>query len=231
MDRNNAALPPLNRQQARDYLARAQAGDQAARELLVRHNLLLVRKIAARFAGADQMEDLFQVGCIGLLKAIADFDLSRDTSFSTYAVPRIMGEIRMYLRDNNPVKISRDILRKSAQVKKCRRKLEQDMGREPTVTEVAVALDLDVEEVAAAESAVEAPADLTEVSATESLDEVKVALKEVIGRLEFRERQVITLRFFRDMSQTEVSKKMGISQGHVSRIERNVLDKLRTAMG
>lgn len=231
MDRNNAALPPLEREQARAYLARAQAGDQAARELLVRHNLLLVKKIAARFAGADQMDDLYQVGCIGLLKAISDFDLARDTSFSTYAVPRIMGEIRMYLRDNNPVKLSRDILRTSALVKKCRRKLEQDYGREPSVSEVAAALNLNVEEVAAAETAVEAPADLMEVNATESMDEMRVALKEVIGRLDQRERQVITLRFFRDLSQTEVSEKLGISQGHVSRIERGVLEKLRTAMG
>lgn len=231
MERINAALPPLDYDQAREYLARAQAGDQAARELLVRHNLLLVRKIAARFAGADPMDDLYQVGCIGLLKAIADFDLSRNTSFSTYAVPRIMGEIRMYLRDNNHIKVSRDVLKKSAQVKKCRRKLEQELGREPSVSEVAASLHLGIEEVAAAESAVAAPADLTEVDATESMDEVRVTLKEIIGRLELRERQVITLRFFRDMSQMEVANKLGISQGHVSRIERGVLDKLRSAMG
>lgn len=230
MERLNA-LPPLEREQARELLAMAQAGSTDARELLVRHNLLLVRKVAARFSGVEQMDDLFQVGSIGLLKAIDDFDLSRDVSFSTYAVPRIMGEIRMYLRDNNHVKVSRDILRISAQVKRCRRKLEQDLGREPTVGEVAAALNLGVEEVAAAETAVEAPADLTEVDATESMDDVRVALKEVIGRLELRERQVITLRFFQDMSQSEVSKKLGISQGHVSRIERAVLEKLRTAMG
>jgi len=231
MERINAALPPLEQGQARILLARAQDGDQAARELMVRHNLLLVKKIAGRFAGVDQMDDIFQVGCIGLLKAILNFDLSRNTSFSTYAVPRILGEIRMYLRENNFIKVSRTVLRTSTLIKKCRRKLEQELGREPTVSEVAEALNLEIEEVAAAETAVEPVADLSEVNATESMDDMKVALKEVIGCLEPRERQVITLRFFRDMSQTEVSVKLGISQGHVSRIERGVLEKLRTAMG
>jgi len=231
MEKTNPALPPLDTQEARSLLARAQEGDQGARELLVRHNMLLVRKIAARFSGAEAGEDLFQVGCIGLLKAIDAFDLTRDIAFSTYAVPKIMGEIRMYLRDNNPVKVSREVLRRSGLVKKCRRALEQKLGREPSVSEVAKELNLGVEEVAAAETAVERPADLSEVNATESMDEVRVALKEVISRLELRERQVITLRFFQDLSQQEVAEKMGISQGHVSRIERNVLDKLRIAMG
>lgn len=220
MERIKDALPPLEREEARALLVKAQAGDQGARELLVKHNLLLVKKIAARFSGVEQMDDLFQVGCIGLLKAISDFDLARDTSFSTYAVPRIMGEIKMYLRDNNYIKISRDVLRVSALVKKCRRKLEQEFGREPSVSEVAAALNLGIEEVAAAETAVSAPTDITEVNATETMDDVRVALKEMIGRMELRERQVITLRFFQDLSQAEVSKKLGISQGHVSRIER-----------
>jgi len=104
------------------------------------------------------------------------------------------------------------------------------VGREPSVSEVAAALNLGIEEVAAAETAVSAPTDITEVNATETMDDVRVALKEMIGRMELRERQVITLRFFQDLSQAEVSKKLGISQGHVSRIERGVLEKLRTAM-
>ena len=231
MERINAALPPLDQKLAREYLAKAQAGDMAARELLVRHNLLLVKKVAARFAGADSMEDLFQVGCMGLLKAVDNFDLTRDTSFSTYAVPRIMGEIRMYLRDNNPVKVSRDLVRLSGLVKQCRRSLEQELGREPSVGEVAAQLNLGVEEVAAAETALAPPADISEVDAAELMDEMRIALKEIIGRLELRERQVITLRFFRDMSQQQTAEKMGISQGQVSRIEREVLSKLRTAMG
>lgn len=226
------SLPPLDKEQARELLTRAQDGDAKARELLVQHNLLLVKKVAVRFAGVDQMDDLFQVGSIGLLKAIDDFDLTRDVSFSTYAVPKIMGEIRMYLRDNNHVKISRDVIRTSSLIKKCRRKLEQDLGREPTVSEVAAVLNLAVEEVAAAETAVAAPVDFSQVEANarETMDDIRVALKEVIGRLELRERQVITLRFFQDMSQSDVARKLGISQGHVSRIERTVLEKLRTAM-
>jgi len=231
MERINAALPPLDQKLAREYLAKAQAGDTAARELLVRHNLLLVKKVAARFVGADSMEDLFQVGCMGLLKAVDNFDLTRDTSFSTYAVPRIMGEIRMYLRDNNPVKVSRDMVRLSGAVKQCRRSLEQELGREPSVGEVAAQLNLGIEEVAAAETALAPPADISEVDAAELMDEMRIALKEIIGHLELRERQVITLRYFRDMSQQQTAEKMGVSQGQVSRIEREVLIKLRTAMG
>jgi RNA polymerase sporulation-specific sigma factor len=231
MKRSSGALPPLERDEARALLAAAKAGDQAARELLVRHNLFLVQKLSARFAGVEQMDDLFQVGCIGLLKAIDNFDLSRETSFATYAVPRILGEIRMYLRDNTYVKVSRDVLRTSALVKRCRRQLEQELGRAPVVSEVAAALNLKVEEVAAAETAVQPPMDLAEVNAAESIDDLRVVLKEVISRLEPRERQVITLRFFQDLSQTEVAEKLGISQGHVSRIEKGVLDKLRSAMG
>ncbi len=231
MERINGALPPLEQKLAREYLAKAQAGDQGARELLVRHNLLLVKKVAARFTGADSMDDLFQVGCIGLLKAVDNFDLSRDTSFSTYAVPRIIGEIRMYLRDNKPVKVSRDLVRIASLVKNCRRSLEQELGREPSVGEVAAQLNLGVEEVAAAETALAPPADLSEADSAQLMDEMRIALKEVIGRLELRERQVITLRFFQDMSQQQVADKLGISQGHVSRIEREVLIKLKTAMG
>lgn len=231
MERINGALPPLEQKLAREYLARAQAGDLEARDLLVRHNLLLVKKVAARFTGADTMEDLFQVGCIGLLKAVDNFDLSRDTSFSTYAVPRILGEIRMYLRDNKPVKVNRDLVRVSGLVKSCRRNLEQQLGREPSISEVAAQLQLSVEEVAAAETALAPMADISEVDAPQHMDDMRIALKEVIGRLELRERQVITMRFFQEMSQQQVAAKLGISQGHVSRIEREVLSKLRTAMG
>lgn len=224
------ALPPLAKEKAREYLARAQAGDPEARELLVRHNLYLVKQVANRFAGTDCLDDLFQVGCIGLLKAVDNFDLDRDTSFSTYAVPKILGEIRMYLRDYKPIKVSRDIQRVSALVKNCRRNLEQKYGREPSVGEVAAHLNLGAEEVAVAETALEPLGDLSQIDSYELMDEMRIALKEVIGRLSFRERQVIGLRFFRDMSQQEVATKMGISQGHVSRIERDVLAKLRTAM-
>lgn len=230
MVRINGALPPLVPALVREYLAKAQAGDREARELLVRHNLLLVRTVAARFVG-EAPEDLFQVGCIGLLKAMDNFDLSRDTAFSTYAVPRILGEIRMYLRDNKPVKVSREMVRVSGLIKNCRRALEQELGREPSISEVAAQLNLGPEEVAATESALAAPVDLSEVDSAETMDETRIALKEMIGRLAPRERQVIALRFFQDLSQQQVAARLGISQGQVSRIEREVLSKLRTAMG
>lgn len=231
MERIKGALPPLGHELAREYLARAQAGELEARELLVRHNLLLVKNAAARFTGADAMDDLFQVGCIGLIKAIDNFDLSRDTAFSTYALPRILGEIRMYLRDNKPVKVSRALVRISGLVKSCRRRLEQELGREPSIGEVAAQLDLGVEEVAAAETVLAPMVDIAETDLAQPMDELKVALREVIGRLAKRERQVIGLRYFEDFSQQQVADKLGISQGQVSKIEREVLSKLRTAMG
>ncbi|MTI94843.1 MAG: sigma-70 family RNA polymerase sigma factor [Firmicutes bacterium] len=224
-------LPHLEQNELRQLLSRAQAGDSVAREQVLRHNLLLVKNILPRFAGAELQEDLFQVGAIGLLKAIDDFDLDRNLMFSTYAVPKIIGEIKMYLRANNPVKVSRDLLRISGQVKKCRRQLEQDLGREPTVAEVARELRLSTEEVAAAETAVESPASLDAVTATVSMDDFRIALKDAISRLETRERQVITLRYFSELSQAQVAQKLGISQGHVSRIERQVLSKIKASWG
>lgn len=229
MGKIKGALPPLEPKLAREYLARAQAGDETAKDLLVRHNLLLVKTIAARFAG-EQPDDLFQVGCIGLLKAVANFDLNRDTSFSTYAVPRIIGEIRMYLRDNRPIKVSRDLLRVSGQVKSCRRRLEQTLDREPSIGEVAAELNLSAEEVAAAETAMAPLADLSEADSPEFIDDLRIVLKEIIGFLEARERQVIALRYFEELSQQQVAKKLAISQGHVSRVERQVLQKLKKAL-
>jgi RNA polymerase sporulation-specific sigma factor len=223
-------LPPLEQDELRELIARAQAGDQGASELVLRHNMLLVHKLARRFTGADNPEDLVQVGLIGLLKAVRDFDLSRNLSFSTYAVPKILGEIKMYLRSNNIIKISRQTLKISAQVKRCRARLEQELGRPPSVAEVAEALGISPEEVAAAETAVEAPVELDQVSDTTSVDDLRIALKDMLSRLEKRERQVIVLRYFSELSQAVVAEKLGISQGHVSRIERNVLVRLKASL-
>lgn len=223
-------LPPLEQDELRELIARAQAGDQGASELVLRHNMLLVHKLARRFTGADNPEDLVQVGLIGLLKAVRDFDLSRNLSFSTYAVPKILGEIKMYLRSNNIIKISRQTLKVSAQVKRCRAQLEQELGRPPSVAEVAEALGISPEEAAAAETAVEAPVELDQVSDTTSVDDLRIALKDMLSRLEKRERQVIVLRYFSELSQAAVAEKLGISQGHVSRIERNVLVRLKASL-
>lgn len=223
-------LPPLEQDELRELIARAQAGDQGASELVLRHNMLLVHKLARRFTGADNPEDLVQVGLIGLLKAVRDFDLSRNLSFSTYAVPKILGEIKMYLRSNNIIKISRQTLKVSAQVKRCRARLEQELGRPPSVAEVAEALGISPEEAAAAETAVEAPVELDQVSDTTSVDDLRIALKDMLSRLEKRERQVIVLRYFSELSQAAVAEKLGISQGHVSRIERNVLVRLKASL-
>lgn len=225
-----SALPPLAKEEAKIYLAKAQGGDLEARELLVRHNLLLVQQVASRFKGVENFDDLFQVGCIGLIKAIDSFDLTRDTAFSTFAVPKILGEIRMYLRDYKPIKVSRDLQRVSIQVKDCRRQLEQKLGREPSIGEIAAQLNMGSAEAAAAETALAPPAELVQNDSCELIDELRIALKEVIGRLPARERQVIALRFFSELSQQEVAVRLGISQGHVSRIEREVLVKLRSAM-
>lgn len=224
------ALPPLANDQVRGLLARAREGDSKAREQLLAHNLLLVKKLAARFTGADQQDDLFQVGAIGLLKAIDQFDLERDVSFSTYAVPKILGEIRMYLRSNNPVKVSRELLKTAKTIRRCRTRLEQELGREPTLAELADRLALPVEEIAAAETALEPPADLDQVAASHTIDINRLAVRDIINRLEPRERQVITLRYFSQWPQAKVADKLNISQAHVSRIERAVLAKLKAVM-
>jgi len=226
-----------------ELLRLAQHGDQEAKTRLIEENAGLVWSIARRYFGRGvDPEDLYQLGCLGFLKAIEGFDLEFGTQFSTYAVPKIAGEIRRFLRDDGSVKVSRSIKERSASIKMMRQKLTGLWNREPTLSELAQELDLTVEEIAAAETATSATESihreagedgftlediLTEGSMEERLIEY-ISLKEAICKLPERERLVIDLRYYRGLTQDKTAKILGVSQVQVSRIEKKALQTLRS---
>lgn len=234
----------------RELVRRAQAGDKAARDRLVEANLRLVRSLVSRFAATSaDPEDLFQLGCIGLLKAVDRFDLSYDVRFSTYAVPLILGEIRRYLRDDGPIRVSRSLKQLAQASRRAREKLAAALGRDPTIAEIAQELGVSPEDVVEAMDGARAPASihqtvhesdgdpiflLDQLAAGESHREGQwvdhVALRESLKRLDPREREVILLRFFRDKTQTEVAAILGCSQVQVSRLERRAIEHIRQFM-
>lgn len=234
----------------KDLVARAQRGERAARDRIVEANLRLVRSLANRFnaTGVD-LEDLFQLGCIGLLKAVDRFDLQYDVRFSTYAVPLILGEMRRYLRDDGPLRVSRSLKQLAHLIRKARERLSADLGRDPTVAEIAREVGAEPEQVVEALDGSRAPASIHQTvhegdgdpiylidqlasqdSNREGLWLDRVALREGLARLEPREHQVILLRFFRDKTQTEVAALLGCSQVQVSRLERRALERIRRFM-
>lgn len=229
----------------RTLISRAQQGDEQAKEQLVTTNAPLVKSVAKRFMNrAIEYDDLYQIGCMGLIKAIARFDLSYDVRFSTYAVPMIAGEIKRFLRDDGMIKVSRSLKELAARAAAVREKLIDTHAREPSVAEIAAELGVDAEDVAEALEAARPYASIYEPAyGTESdamlLDTVggacreldsatdRVALKELLNTLSARERTIITLRYFSDQTQTQVAKSLGISQVQVSRLENAILQRLR----
>ena len=226
-----------------ELLCRAKDGDREAKERLILENSGLVWSIARRYFGRGvDPDDLYQLGCLGFLKAIEGFDLEYGTQFSTYAVPKISGEIRRFLRDDGAVKVSRCIKERAAAIKMTRQRLTLRMSKEPTLSEIASELDLTVEEVAAAEVATSATESihrqtgddgftLEDVLTDGSMEDVlveRIALKEAILKLPERERKVIGFRYFRGMTQEQTSKILGVSQVQVSRIEKKALILLRS---
>ena len=226
-----------------ELLKLAQQGDAAAKTALVEENTGLVWSIARRFFGRGvDPEDLYQLGCLGFLKAIDGFDLEFGTQFSTYAVPKIAGEIRRFLRDDGSVKVSRSLKERAASIKMARQRLTAQWNREPTLSELGEILGLTVEEIAEAETATsctesihrESGEDgftledvLTDGSMEEDLVE-RIALKDAIRRLPERERSVIDLRYFHGLTQDKTAKLLGVSQVQISRIEKKALMALRT---
>lgn len=236
--------PRYSDEEVRDLLARSQAGDAEAREKLVLGNQRLVWAVVQRFLGRGyEPEDLFQIGCIGLMKAIDKFDLSYDVKFSTYAVPMIIGEIQRFLRDDNTVKVSRSLKETAKQIRRVREELVKKLGRQPHVREIAEQLGMDPAEVVFAQDAVRAPASIHETVYENDGDPIylvdqiadddpsewfdKLALHEVLGRLPERERLIVYLRFFKDKTQAEVAQVLGISQVQVSRLEKRILQNIR----
>ena len=226
-----------------ELIARSQQGDQQAKEELVEANTGLIWSVAKRFMGrGTETEDLYQLGCLGFLKAVEGFDLAYGTQFSTYAVPKIAGEIRRFLRDDGAVKVSRSIKERAASIKITRTQLTGELNREPTLSELAEATGLTVEEIAAAETATAATESIQRESGEEgfTLEHVltdgameeqlieHIALKEAIARLPEREKTVIGLRYYRGLTQDKTAKILGVSQVQVSRIEKKALQALRT---
>lgn len=227
-------------------IGRAHQGDKEARDTLFEENIGLVYSVARRFAGrGTEMEDLFQIGSIGLLKAVDKFDVSFQVKFSTYAVPMIAGEIKRFLRDDGILKVSRSVKENQYKIFRMREQLERTLGREPTLQELSEGLDMSVEEVILTmESQTEVESlhktiyqgEGTEISLMDKLPEKenqqekllnRIFLEEVLGALEPKERQLIYMRYFQDMTQTEIADKLGVSQVQVSRMEKRVLGKIR----
>ncbi|NLL77417.1 MAG: RNA polymerase sporulation sigma factor, SigF/SigG family [Clostridiales bacterium] len=230
-------------------IAKSQAGDKEAREVLIEKNLGLVHHIVKRFLGRGyDAEDLFQIGSIGLMKAIDKFDLSFEVKFSTYAVPMISGEIKRFLRDDGMVKVSRTLKENGWKIKQTAEKISNEQGREATLEEIARATELSVEDIVMAmEANVEVESiyksvyqsDGNEIFLVDKLPEKRDAnekllnhmlLEQLMNELEEDERKLITLRYFQDKTQVEVAKKLGISQVQVSRMEKRILIRMRESL-
>ena len=243
---NTAKLPTLTAAETDALLRRAKNGDSAARERLVEGNLRLVLSVLQRFSGrGENADDLFQVGCVGLIKAIDNFDVSQNVRFSTYGVPMIIGEIRRYLRDNSAIRVSRSMRDTAYRVLQAREKLQRENQREPTVEQIAKELDIPREEVVFAMDAVVDPVSLfdpvysdggdtvcvmDQVRDTRNTDESwldRIALREAVDKLSPREQRILAMRFYDGKTQMEVSGEIGISQAQVSRLEKNAISTIR----
>lgn len=243
---NTAKLPVLTNDQMQKLFIKIKAGDLKAREEFIQGNLRLVLSIIQRFnRRGEHVDDLFQVGCIGLIKAIDNFDLSQNVRFSTYAVPMIIGEIRRYLRDNNSIRVSRSLRDIAYKALTARENLINKNSKEPTIYEIAEELQLPKEDVVFALEAIQEPVSLFEPIFHDSgdaifvVDQVKdekaedevwlreISLKEAMTRLNNREKQILNLRFYEGKTQMEVADEIGISQAQVSRLEKNALKQMR----
>lgn len=230
------------RESTEALIARTQEGDKEASEQLITQNTGLIWSVARRFFGRGvDADDLYQLGCLGFIKAAHGFDLEFGTQFSTYAVPKIAGEIRRFLRDDGTVKVSRGLKEQSASIKAARSRLSASLGREPTIGEISQEVGLLPEEIALAETATAATESIQRQSGEDgfSLEDIltdsksedqlleQISLKQAINRLGEREAMVIRLRYFHDLTQERVAKVLGVSQVQVSRIEKKALNHLR----
>lgn len=243
---NTAKLQRLSHEEMMDLLVKAQQGDAVAREKLICGNLKLVLSVVQRFAGRGaDMDDLFQVGCIGLIKAIGNFDVTQEVRLSTYAVPLIIGEIRRFLRDDSPVRVSRSIRDTAYRVLQAREKLTAQWQREPTVEEIAHFLQLPREDIVQSLDAISDPVSLFDPiydqggDAMQVMDQVRddknnderwlerISLKDAVSHLSERQRNILAMRYFQGMTQMEVSAEIGISQAQVSRLEKSAMAAIR----
>lgn len=243
---DTSKLPVLKESQKEQLLKEAKSGNIAAREELINGNLRLVLSVIQRFGGrGENPDDLFQVGCIGLIKSIDNFDTEQNVRFSTYAVPMIIGEIRRYLRDNNAIRVSRSIKDTAYRAMQVKERLMAEKQTEPTVSEIAKELELPTSDVVIALESIVSPMSLYDPVYSDGgdtiyvLDQVgdnnddknwldEISLKEAIKDLSEREKNILTLRFMQGKTQMEVSKEIGISQAQVSRLEKGAIDKIKS---
>ena len=247
---NTSGLPVLSAKKTDELLKKSAAGDKQARDELIRGNLRLVRSVVQRFQGrGESPDDLFQVGCIGLIKAIDCFDLSQNVQFSTYGVPMISGELRRFLRDHGAVRVSRSVRDTAYRVLQVKERLTAELGREPDVDVIARELGIKRSEVVFALDSICDPVSLYEpvysdsgesvcvmdqIGDTKNTDEhwlEPIARDVAAGRLSERERRILSLRFYLGRTQTEVAREIGISQAQVSRLEKNAMGRIKKELG
>ncbi len=243
---NTSKLPVLTGEEKEFLFERIKAGDENARELYIKGNLRLVLSVIKRFSASNEnVDDLFQIGCIGLMKAIDNFDTSLNVKFSTYAVPMIIGEIRRYLRDNNAIRVSRSLRDTAYKAIYAKENYTKKNLKEPTINEIAEEIGISKEEIVYAMDAIQSPVSLYDPVYTEGgdalyvMDQISdkknkeenwvevISLKEAMKRLDERERHIIELRFYEGKTQMEVAAEIGISQAQVSRLEKNALKSMK----
>ena len=250
---NTAELPVLTAEETDALLRRVRAGDREARSRLIEGNLRLVLSVIQRFAArrsqrGESCDDLFQVGCVGLIKAIDNFDVEQNVRFSTYGVPMIIGEIRRYLRDNSPIRVSRSVRDTAYRVLQAREKLMTAGQREPTVEEIAASLEIPREDVVIAMEAIASPVSLYEPVYSDSGDSVcgmeqisdtkntddswleQIAIGDAIRKLTDREKHILNLRFYEGRTQMQVAEEIGISQAQVSRLEKSAIRRIKNEL-
>jgi RNA polymerase sporulation-specific sigma factor len=237
----------LKDHEVKELIRRSQEGDQEARDEIIQKNMRLVWSVVQRFLNRGyEPDDLFQIGCIGLLKSVEKFDLSYDVKFSTYAVPMIIGEIQRFIRDDGTVKVSRSLKETGNKIRKAKDEMSKKYGRAPTVTEIADYLNLSPEDVILAQEASRSPTSIHETVYENDgdpitlLDQIadqnetswfdKIALKKAMEELDERERLIVYLRYYKDQTQSEVASRLGISQVQVSRLEKKILQQMKERM-
>ena len=243
---NTSNLPLLSKEEKEALFIKIKAGDEEARNTFINGNLRLVLSVIQRFYGrGENADDLFQVGCVGLIKAIDNFDLSQNVQFSTYAVPMIIGEVKRYLRDNNSIRVSRSIRDLAYKVIQFKERYTKEHGKEPNIEEIAKELDVNKEEIAFSLDAIQDPVSLQEpiyndgsdsiyimdqVKDSKNTDELwaeKITIKGAMEKLNEKERMIINKRFFDGRTQMEVAEEIGISQAQVSRLEKTAIQHIK----
>ena len=243
---NTSKLPVLSNEEKNELLKKIKDGDTIAREKFINGNLRLVLSVVGRFSSrGENPDDLFQIGCVGLIKAIDNFDISLNVQFSTYAVPMIIGEIRRYLRDNNMVRVSRSVRDLAYKILQVKERKIKETGKEPTINEIAKELEIEKEEISFCLDAIQDPVSLQEpvyndgadsvyimdqVKDTKNTDELwaeNITMIEALKKLNSKEKMIITKRFFDGRTQMEVADEIGISQAQVSRLEKNAIEHMK----